>query len=110
MPSSTHLMDPELARALEGVPLFDYNAETIGTLRPAVVALALEAPPAPGIATEERFVDGPGGNQIRIMFSAPVDGPRTGGMLWLHGGGQKVGSSGGYAARNRYFASGPASL
>lgn len=104
MPSSTHLMDPELARALEGVPSFDYNAETIGALRPAVAALALDAPPAPGIATEERFVDGPDENQIRILVSAPVDGPRTGGMLWLHGGGQIVGSSDGYAAQNRYFA------
>ncbi len=81
MPSSAHLMDPELAHALEGVPSFDYSAETIGAMRPTVAALALDAPPAPGITTEEQFIDGPDGNQIRILVSAPVDGPRTGAML-----------------------------
>lgn len=104
MPSSVHLIDPELARALEGVPSFDYNAENIGVMRPAVAALTLDAPPAPGVTTEERFIDGPDGNRIRVLVSASVDGPRTGGMLWLHGGGQIVGSSDGYAAQNRYLA------
>ena len=104
MLSTTHLLDPELARALEGVPSFDYNADTLAALRPAVAALSLDAPPAPGVVTEERFIDGPDGHQIRILLSASASGPRTGGLLWLHGGGQIVGSSDGYAAQNRHFA------
>ena len=104
MPSSDHLMDPELARALAGVPSFDYSAENIGVMRPLVAGLTLDAPPAPGTTTREQFIDGPDGNQIRLLVSEPADGPRTGALLWLHGGGQIVGSSDGYAAQNRYSA------
>lgn len=104
MPSSDHLIDPELARALEGVPSFDYSADTLAVMRPLVAGLTLDAPPAPGVTTREQFIDGPDGTAIRLLVSEPTDGPRTGAMLWLHGGGQIVGSSDGYAALNRYYA------
>ena len=104
VPSTSHVMDPELALALDGVPSFDYTAENVGVMRPLIAALSLDAPPAPGVTTREELIDGPEGNQIRLLVSEPADGLRTGALLWLHGGGQIVGSSDGYAAQNRYFA------
>ncbi|BCJ50550.1 alpha/beta hydrolase [Actinoplanes sp. NBRC 14428] len=102
--SSKDQVEPELLAALEGVPPFGVSAATLAGFRPAVDALTLAAPDAPGVTTVERQVPRADGTTIPVRVHTPAGGTARGALIFLHGGGQIMGSSVGYDAQSRHFA------
>ena len=85
--TSRHLVDPELLAALDAMPSFSVNADTLAESRKTVSAAPVPAPPAPNTAIEERFVDGPDGTRLRLLVVTPTAVTPRGALLWMHGGG-----------------------
>ena len=102
--SSRHLVDPELLAALDAVPSFSVNADTLGDIRRIISQARVAAPPAPATTAEERFVPGPDGTSLRVLVYAPDAPNRTGGLLWLHGGGMVMATPDANEALCRYLA------
>lgn len=102
--TSRHLVDPELLAALDAVPSFSVNAATLDEIRRAVAEARVPAPPAPETTIEERFMPGPDGTQLRVLVYSPKAPTRTGGLLWLHGGGMVMATPDNNEALCRYLA------
>ena len=102
--SSRRLVDPELLSALDAIPSFSVNADTLGDIRAMIAEARVPAPPAPATTAEERFVPGPGGTPLRVLVYAPEQPTRTGGLLWLHGGGMVMATPDANEALCRYLA------
>lgn len=102
--NTKHLVDPELAQALEGMPSLNPGPESLPALRVSVAAFQATAPPAPGVTVEERFLPRPDGTSLRILVYLPAATSRTGGLLWFHGGGMIMATPDGYDAQSRYLA------
>lgn len=101
---SRHLVDPELLPALDAMPTFTVTADTLPAIRHEIADIQVPAPPAPPTTVAERFVPGPDGTSLRILVYAPEAGARTGGLLWLHGGGMVMARPDGNEALCRYIA------
>jgi acetyl esterase/lipase len=102
--SSKGQVEPQLRVALDAVPPFGVSAETLADFRPAVDAMALSAPDAPGVTTVERQVPRPDGTSIPVRVHTPAGDTARGALIFLHGGGMIMGSSVGYDAQSRHFA------
>ena len=102
--NTKHLVDPELAQALEGIRAQPLTAASLPADRIALAAFQSSAPPAPGVAVEERLLPRPDGSALRVLVYAPAAPARTGGLLWFHGGGMVRGTADQYEAQSRYFA------
>ena len=102
--TSRHLIDPQLVTALAAMPPFELRADTLNAIRGPMAAMRVPAPPAPETTVEERFVPGPDGTSVRVLVYAPTTRPRTGGLLWLHGGGMVMGAPDVYDVQSRYLA------
>ena len=102
--NTKHLVDPELAQALEGLHPLNPSNESLPALRDSLTGFRASAPPAPEITVEERFLPRPDGSSLRILVYLPASPSRTGGLLWLHGGGMIMATPDGYEAQSRYFA------
>lgn len=99
MPVSRLLMDRELSRALDGVPMTPNGAfdltdipATRAAFRAQAEPTAASEPDDPSVITQEYRVsraDGPD-VPVRLLRPATVPGPRPV-MLWFHGGGQVLG-------------------
>jgi acetyl esterase/lipase len=94
MPSSRHLVDPELLPLLELLPALDLSDATLMRIRAAIDALA---PAASDIATDavsisEHFVPGP--QPVHLCIYRPERCPgRLPVLLHMHGGGYVTGSA-----------------
>lgn len=99
-PAPRLLMDPELRRALDAVPMtprgaFDLTdiAATRETLRSFAAAVAAATPDEPTVTVEEhRAVRPDGGPDVPVRMLRPTTA--TGALpvlLWFHGGGQVLG-------------------
>lgn len=95
MSSSKHLVDPQLAGALDFFPALALSAETLGTVRDNINGFAKVIPPpdAPGVEVIERKVPGPAGApEVRVLIYTPkAKGPLPV-VISLHGGGYVAGS------------------
>lgn len=99
MPVSRLLMDRELSRALDGVPMTPNGAfdltdipATRAAFRAQAEPTAASEPDDPSVITQEYRVsraDGPD-VPVRLLRPATVPGPLPV-MLWFHGGGQVLG-------------------
>ncbi|HXQ13854.1 MAG TPA: alpha/beta hydrolase [Caulobacteraceae bacterium] len=107
MPSSKHLVHPELVPGLEAFPA--YPAFNLDTASLAVLRAApRQAPPTPDVPVElsERTVAGlNGAPDVRVMVYRPnaASGPRPA-ILHVHGGGYVLGSAEMSDAANRQLA------
>ncbi|MEU1283906.1 alpha/beta hydrolase [Kitasatospora sp. NPDC005856] len=100
MPAPRLLIDPELGRALDGVPMtpngaFDLTdiTATREALRSFAAATAAGAPDEPSVAVEEhraRSADGGPDVPVRLLRPTTATGPLPV-VLWFHGGGQVLG-------------------
>ena len=102
--STRHLVDAELLSALDAMPSFSVNAETLAGVRRAIADARVPAPPGPDTTVEERHLPGPDGTSLRVLVYAPEAPSRTGGLLWLHGGGMVMAKPDGNEALCRYLA------
>lgn len=102
--NTIHLVDPELAQALDGAETQAPTAESLSALRIAVAGVMTSAPPAPGVTVEERRLPRPDGSALRVLMYLPAETVRTGGLLWFHAGGMVMGTADQYDAQSRYFA------
>ena len=99
-----HLVDPELAQALEGIRTRTLTAELLPADRITLAAFHSTAPTAPGVTVEEHHLPRPDGSALRVLVYLPAAPARTGGLLWFHGGGMVRGTADQYDAQSRYFA------
>jgi acetyl esterase/lipase len=102
--SSRHLVGAELRPALGAMPSFTVTADTLSEIRCAIADAQVPAPPAPATTVAERFVPRADGTSLRLLLYAPEAGARTGGLLWLHGGGMVMARPDGNEALCRYLA------
>ena len=102
--ASRHLVDPELLAARDAVPSFSVNADSLGDIRRMIAEARVPAPSAPATSAEERLVSGPGSTSLRVLVYAPEAPTRTGGLLWLHGGGMVMATPDANEALCRYLA------
>ncbi|GAA2985793.1 alpha/beta hydrolase [Streptomyces lactacystinicus] len=99
-PAPRLLMDPELRRALDAVPMtphgaFDLTdiAATRETLRSFAAAVAAATPDEPSVTVEEHHAVRPDGGPdvpVRLLRPTTATGPLPV-LLWFHGGGQVLG-------------------
>lgn len=101
--NTKHLVDPELAWALEGINTPTLTLESLPANRVALTKFLSSAPPAPGITVEEHRLPRPDGSALRVLVYLPTVSP-TGGLLFFHGGGMVRGTADQYSAQSRYFA------
>ncbi len=107
MPSSKHLVHPELQAGLEAFPAypaFRLEAGTLAVLR----AAPRQAPPTPDVPVDvsERMVAGlNGAPDVKVLLYRPkaASGPRPA-ILHVHGGGYVLGSAAMSDAANRLLA------
>ena len=102
--TSKHLVDPQLLAALEAVPSFEVTADTLDEIRPQIAEMKVPAPPAPETTVEERFIPRSDGTSVRVLIYAPKRPSRTGGLVWLHGGGMIMANPDANEAQSRYLA------
>jgi len=94
-----HLVDPELAPALDAFPPFVFDEETLPLIRAGMSQLAQGAvDPAesyPDVARQERHVPGaPGDPEVRVLCYEKVGrSSPTAALLWIHGGGYVLGTA-----------------
>lgn len=101
--NTKHLVDPELAKALEGINTPTLTRESLPANRIALSQFKVSAPAAPGITVEEHLLSRSDGSALRVLVYLPT-APRTGGLLFFHGGGMIRGTADQYDAQSRYFA------
>jgi acetyl esterase/lipase len=102
--SSKHLVNRELIEALDAMPSFSVNADTLDEIRRAVSAVRVPAPAVPTTQAQERFLPRPEGTSLRVLVFEPAASRRSGGLLWLHGGGMVMGTADNNEALCRYLA------
>lgn len=102
--SSAELLDSDLRAALEAIPSFEVSAKTLAKIRQEIVAQPVPAPPAPGVAMEERFIASPDDHNVRFLIFTPTQKRRPGAVLWIHGGGMIMAAPDGNAPLCRYLA------
>jgi acetyl esterase/lipase len=106
--TSRHLVDPELADALETSPMLDFSAETLPLIRAGVLEMSAQlaaSAPAPQIRRRERFIPGPqGAPEIRVLVYAPEEGDARPAYLQIHGGGYVIGAADMGEIQNRLLA------
>ena len=93
--SSKHLVDPELAPALDQFPPFNFSPETLPMMRAGLeeMAKATAGAAVAGVEREEKFVPGPkGAPDVRVLIYTPTGtkSPRPA-YLHIHGGGYIMG-------------------
>ena len=97
--NTRHLVDPELAAALDQFPSLELTAETVTQIRAMQEEMrsrtTASQPAFPDIAVSERFVPGPeGAPQVRVLIYLPTPTPAAvPALLWMHGGGYVIGSA-----------------
>lgn len=105
--TTRHLVDPQLAAALDFFPALPLSSETLETVRANIASFAGMIPPpdAPGVEVGEREVPGPAGAPaVRVLIYKPkADGPLPA-LIALHGGGYVAGTPGISDARCRVMA------
>jgi acetyl esterase/lipase len=94
---SKHLVDPELAAALQYMPPFDLSVEKLPAMRGMMVEMLKaqrDAAPPSDIIVEQRHIPGPSGApEVRVMIYTPPDATAPmPGYLHIHGGGYVMGS------------------
>jgi len=89
---SHHLVDPELAAALEEFPSFEMNAETLAMVRSMFGSV--DTPADDGIARSELWIPGPAGAPpVRVLLYRRQDsGDTLPAVLNIHGGGYVIGT------------------
>ncbi len=102
--TNKHLVDPQLLAALEAVPSFEVTADTLNGIRSQIAEVRVPAPAAPETTIEERFIPVSDGTSVRILIYTPKTPSRTGGLLWLHGGGMVMATPDANDAQSRYLA------
>lgn len=91
-PSTRHLIDPDLLPALEMLPTFEFNAESLPAIRAGIGRLT-ESPMELPIAPIEKVIDGPDG-PIEVFWYDPAPGEKKRPVvLHIHGGGMVIGSA-----------------
>jgi hypothetical protein len=83
--NTKHLVDPELAKALEGINTPTLTRESLPANRIALSQFKSAAPSAPRITVEEHQLSRPDGSTLGMLVYLPT-APRTGGLLFFHGG------------------------
>jgi acetyl esterase/lipase len=98
MPSTRHLVDPELLSTLDASATSRLSAESLAGLR-ATRAAALEQelllePEVPDVDVSERSIPGPAGApDVRVLVYLPTRAPRPlPALVWIHGGGYVMGT------------------
>ena len=102
--NTRQLVNPELALALESLPTLNPTAESLPALRASMASARLPAPPAPGVTVEEQRLPRPDGSVLRVLLYLPAERVRTGGLLFLHGGGMILATPEANDAQSRYLA------
>jgi len=91
--TTRHLIDPELLPALEMLPTFELNAESLPAIREAIGRLTESSSPELPIPPIEEMIDGPDG-PIEVLWFDPAPGERSRpALLHIHGGGMVLGSA-----------------
>ena len=92
MPTSRHLVDPEIEMMLE-MPSFDLTPESLPEIR-ANPMFSGEGLPPPPFPAREAFAPVAGGPDVRLLVMDPPSQARgRGAVLYIHGGGMVVGSA-----------------
>ena len=92
MPTSRHLVDPEIEMMLE-MPSFDLTPESLPEIR-ANPMFSGEGLPPPPFPVREAFAPVAGGPDVRLLVMDPPSQARgRGAVLYIHGGGMVVGSA-----------------
>jgi acetyl esterase/lipase len=97
--TTRHLVDPELAVAIDMFPALTLTAESLVTLRAALKEMYNQAPvdptAFPNISVNERFVPGSQDTpDVRVLVYRPADiSTPLPALLWIHGGGYVLGSA-----------------
>lgn len=93
-PDGRDRVHPSLRPALDSLANFDLAGGDLAAVRAAMIEARAKAPALPGtLASEERFVPGPGGQgQVRVLVwrSPGAQGPLPA-VLQIHGGGYVMG-------------------
>jgi acetyl esterase/lipase len=99
MTTTRHLVDPDLASAIEQLPVFDFSPATLPQIRAEQKEIAArqaaELPPTADIDVSEHLVPGPdGAPDVRVLLYLPRNAvSRLSALLWIHGGGYVIGSA-----------------
>jgi acetyl esterase/lipase len=106
--TTRHLVDPELAAALEAMPSRDIAAENLSQVRAQRAEMLAAAPPptVTDVDVSERTIPGPtGAPDVRVLVYRPQNAfGSLAGFLHIHGGGYILGSPEMSDARNRLLA------
>ncbi|MEO6093705.1 MAG: alpha/beta hydrolase [Novosphingobium sp.] len=86
-----HLIDPELLPALEMLPAFEFNHETLPAIREGLSGAVI--PFDPPIAPVEKVIEGPDGAVSVFWFDPEPSAKDRPALLHIHGGGMVIGSA-----------------
>lgn len=107
MPSSRHLVDPELLPGLELIPSIEFSTEILPHIRQRMVEFAASrpVPDIVGVTTKKQLIRAPEGHQIPLLVHRP-DGlpPSAPAVLYAHGGGFLIGAADMVKAPNQLMA------
>lgn len=97
--STKHLLDPQLAKAIEMMPSFTMSAETVAMVRAGIAqTTVLGDAAAKGVSREEVYIPSANGPDVRALLYQPMQSnaersPSTRpGYLHIHGGGYLIGT------------------
>lgn len=91
-PSTRHLIDPQLLPALEMLPTFEFNAESLPAIRSGIGSLSASPTELP-ITPVEKVIDGPDGPLEVFWFDPTPNDKNRPCLLHIHGGGMVIGSA-----------------
>lgn len=90
-------LDPEVAAALEAMPVYDLAdiPRARAWRRELAAATRAQAVPHDGVHVEERTLTGADGRDVLVRVHRPAAGaaPDAGRLLWVHGGGHVLGDA-----------------
>lgn len=92
---SFHLVDPELAEALDTLPHLELTEENLSAVRKEIAAMNVPVPDHLPVDVAEKWIPGPdGAPHVRVIVFTPTQmpSPRPA-LLDIHGGGMVLGSA-----------------
>jgi acetyl esterase/lipase len=107
MPSSRHLVDPELLPGLDLIPKVHFSLDTLPAVRKQMAEFTArrDAPEVPGVATEQRLIRASEGHDVPVLVHRPDGLPvASPALIYAHGGGFLLGSAAAMKPANQQMA------